>query len=262
MLFYKTFENKNTTQWMVFIHGLGGSSAVFYKQIAVFAAEYNLLLIDLAGHGQSKARLPFSRQYSYDEIISNVMEVIDYLQLTACHFMGCSMGTIVIRKIAQLYPQRVKSMIMAGTIIEFNLRSKILLTIVRPLRKFMPYMWIYKFYSKILMPKKRHQFSRNMFIDNAIKIGQKEFSRWLALTTKITDYLSHIYSLKISIPTLYIMGEEDYMFLPRVKQFLEKYPSKNAFLSIVPNAGHLCNIDNSLFFNKTAMNFLKNMKEI
>jgi len=37
MLFYKTLENKVSDQWVVFVHGAGGSSAIWYKQLRAFS---------------------------------------------------------------------------------------------------------------------------------------------------------------------------------------------------------------------------------
>ncbi|MDX5477069.1 MAG: alpha/beta hydrolase, partial [Cyclobacteriaceae bacterium] len=53
MLYYKTYHHPSSQEWVVFIHGAGGSSSIWYKQIREFKEEFNLLLIDLRGHGRS-----------------------------------------------------------------------------------------------------------------------------------------------------------------------------------------------------------------
>jgi pimeloyl-ACP methyl ester carboxylesterase len=58
MLYYKTIINKKSTEWIVLIHGFGGSSTIFYKQIHPFSYTHNLLLVDLKGHGHSSAEQP------------------------------------------------------------------------------------------------------------------------------------------------------------------------------------------------------------
>jgi pimeloyl-ACP methyl ester carboxylesterase len=37
-----------------FVHGAGGSSSIWFKQIRDFQKQYNVLLLDLRGHGESK----------------------------------------------------------------------------------------------------------------------------------------------------------------------------------------------------------------
>ena len=45
-------------KWLVFIHGAGGSIATWNRQIDSLAPHFNLLLVDLRDHGQSKEIVP------------------------------------------------------------------------------------------------------------------------------------------------------------------------------------------------------------
>ena len=53
MLNYRTYKHKTSKSWVTFIHGAGGSSSIWFKQIRDFKLAHNLLLIDLRGHGGS-----------------------------------------------------------------------------------------------------------------------------------------------------------------------------------------------------------------
>ena len=54
MLHHIIYKNENpNAEWIVFIHGAGGSSTIWFKQINAFRKEYNLLLVDLRGHGRT-----------------------------------------------------------------------------------------------------------------------------------------------------------------------------------------------------------------
>ena len=49
MLHYTIYKNNDTSlPWLTFIHGAGGSSSIWHKQIRFFSKFFNLLLIDLA----------------------------------------------------------------------------------------------------------------------------------------------------------------------------------------------------------------------
>ena len=54
MLNYEIYDNKKEN-WVVFLHGIGGSTLTWKKQIEAFSEKYNLLLLDLQGHGKSKS---------------------------------------------------------------------------------------------------------------------------------------------------------------------------------------------------------------
>ena len=53
MLHYKTYTNSQFDKWVVMVHGAGGSIEVWFRQVADYARHFNLLLVDLAGHGGS-----------------------------------------------------------------------------------------------------------------------------------------------------------------------------------------------------------------
>ena len=57
VLHYITYHHKTATEWVTFVHGAGGSSSIWFKQIREFKKHYNVLLLDLRGHGNSKSSL-------------------------------------------------------------------------------------------------------------------------------------------------------------------------------------------------------------
>ena len=56
MIYYTKYvsDNSNNRKWITFVHGAGGSSTIWFKQIKYFSKKYNLLLLDLRGHGDSE----------------------------------------------------------------------------------------------------------------------------------------------------------------------------------------------------------------
>ena len=57
MLYYKVVNNKylhKDKEWTLMLHGIGGNLNIFKKQIDVLSENYNLLLVDLHGHGNSQ----------------------------------------------------------------------------------------------------------------------------------------------------------------------------------------------------------------
>ena len=51
MIYYTKYvsDNSNNREWITFVHGAGGSSTIWFKQIKYFSKKYNLLLLDLRG---------------------------------------------------------------------------------------------------------------------------------------------------------------------------------------------------------------------
>jgi pimeloyl-ACP methyl ester carboxylesterase len=54
---------------------------------------------------------------------------------------------------------------------------------------------------------------------------------------------------------LYVMGSEDHMFLPPVRQIVEKH--KNSALKVIEQCGHVCNVERPGAFNRISIQYLK-----
>ncbi|SEN25997.1 Pimeloyl-ACP methyl ester carboxylesterase [Mesobacillus persicus] len=256
MLHFKTYELSPSHDWAVFIHGAGGSSSIWYRQIKEFKKHFNVLLLDLRGHGKSKSKKTSAKQaYSFDEVSFDILEVMNHLRIKSAHFIGISLGTILIRNIAKFEPNRIKSMILGGAVIRLNTRVKTLMFLGNLTKKFIPYMWLYRLFAWCLMPKKRHGQSRLLFVEQAKKLCQKEFIKWFKLTKDVSPLLIHFEETPVNIPTLYIMGNEDYMFLLPVQEVVKE--SNNAKLTILENSGHVCNVDQAQRFNEISIEYLK-----
>ena len=259
MIHYTKFVCKNkNANWITFVHGAGGSSTIWYKQIKYFSKNYNLLLLDLRGHGKSKAIAlnPFKKKYTFNSITNDILEVIDAEKIKKSHFVGISLGTILIRNFAEKNPQRVQSLIMGGAIMKLNLRSKILMFLGNSTKSILPYMWIYNLLAFIIMPNKNHKESRLLFVNEAKKLYQKEFKKWFQLTTELVPLLKFFRQIEITIPTYYIMGDQDYMFLPSVKELVKAH--KKSLLFVIPNCGHVVNVEKPNTFNSKMFEFLNN----
>lgn len=254
MLHYNTYLHNDTTKpWVTFVHGAGGSSSIWFSQIRHFKKDYNLLFVDLRGHGKS-TEVHLAETYSFKNITDEVVEVIDYLKIEQTHLLGISLGTIIIMDMAHRYPTKVSSLVMGGAVMYLNFRAQVLMKLGVFGRKFIPYLWLYKFFAYIIMPKKTHKPSRSFFVNEAKKMNQKEFINWFSLVSGVNSLLTYFRVTKINIPVFYIMGEEDYMFLPSVKKIAEQ--DKSIQLSVIPNCGHVVNIEKSEIFNNLAKEFI------
>ena len=257
MLYYKEHITDPANDWVVFVHGAGGSSSIWFRQLKAFKSKFNVLLIDLRGHGKSKDLLQkyYEESYSFELISKDILEVLDHLEIKSAHFVGVSLGTIIIRSLAELQPNRIKSGILCGAITRLNIRSRFLVFLGHTFKKVVPYMWLYKFFAWIIMPRKRHAFSRNLFIREAKKLYQKEFIKWFKLTNEVNPLLRYFKEKEITTPMLYVMGSEDYMFLPPVKQIVAKH--KNSVLEVIDDCGHVCNVEQPQLFNTVSLAFLE-----
>ncbi len=257
MLYHKTFPHKNSKTWVVFIHGAGGSNIVWFRQLREFKKHFNVLLVDLRGHGRSKKEYTQEEIYKFDEIAMDVIRTMDHLKIEKAHLVGISLGCIVIRAMDKLAPGRTESIVLGGAVVQFNTRMKALVSLARILHSVVPYMWLYKINAWILIPYKKDIDSRKLFIKEAIRLGEREFKKWLRMSTEIKDNLQEFIIKEASAPVLYLMGDRDHMFLPMVSNLVKKH--FNSKLEVIKNSGHVCNIDQPDIFNEHTIRFIKSI---
>tara|TARA_B100001173_G_scaffold146999_1_gene127567 strand:- start:347 stop:706 length:360 start_codon:yes stop_codon:yes gene_type:complete len=118
-------------------------------------------------------------------------------------------------------------------------------------------MWIYKLLAFIIMPNKNHKESRSLFINEAKKLYQKEFKKWFQLTTELVPLLRFFRQIEIAKPTYYIMGDQDYMFLPSIREIVKNH--KRSKLFVIQNCGHVVNVDRPNTFNSKMLEFLNKL---
>jgi len=224
MLYSKPFYNSPDKDWVVFIHGAGGSSSIWHRQLKAFQEHFNVLLVDLRGHGKSKEmstmKKYYKEKYTFKTVSKDVLEVLHKNGIEKAHFVGVSLGTIIIRTIAEMEPEIVKSLVMCGAITRLDIRSRILVWLGHTFKKIVPFMWLYKLFAWIIMPKKHHEESRLLFVGEAKNLAKKEFLKWFRLTYEVNPLLRYFKEKEMEAPTLYVMGEEDHMFLPPVKKMV------------------------------------------
>ena len=253
MLYHSIYKAENSSnKWITFIHGAGGNSSIWFNQVRFFKAYFNVLLIDLRGHGKSKVS-PKGTKYTFNIIIDDILNVLDYNKIEKSHFVGISLGSILIQKMIQLHSNKVEKIGLGGAILNLNLQSRFLMYMGKLTQSVLPFIWIYTFFAYVIMPYKAHRKSRALFIKEAKKISHAEFGRWYKLTATILPVLAKIRGKQLKPPTLYIMGIQDYMFLPFVKKIIMIH--QNATMIILPGSGHVVNIDQPDLFNDNLLNF-------
>ncbi len=259
-LSYEKYTKPQHKDWIIFIHGAGGSSKTFTRQIAAFRKHFNLLLPDLQDHGNSKdLELTKDNKITFDEIAHNVINLLDELEIKEAHFLGISMGSIIIRVIEDIRPSLIKSIVIGGGIMKLNRRTHLLFKSGVFLSSFIPYHKLYQLVAWILMPYENHKVARRLFVREAAGIKQEAFKVWLGLLAELKHKLDNYFNLPVNKPTLMIMGSEDFAFLKDSIIYSEKF--KFIHFQILQRCGHVCNIEKSEEFNKQSLEFLLQLSD-
>jgi pimeloyl-ACP methyl ester carboxylesterase len=258
-MYYKTLIHPSAKEWIVLFHGFGGNSSIFYKQIKAFRSEYNLLLLDLPGHGKSS----YPKNVDLFEYSSNMtIDIMNKLKIESAHFVGISLGTIIMQEIALRKPALIKSMVLGGATPKLKKWGEFLcrLSVFYPLRKILPHMVPYRIFARVLLPKRNHSDSRKAFIKEAYKLSKETYLGWVLSGLNAYTTYDILKEKPNKIPKLYISGSEDHMFLSNTIEYAKQ--EENSTMEIIQRCGHVCNIEESDTFNELAVSFMKRVDKL
>ena len=100
--------------WITMVHAMTQDRRVFSTQVEAFKADYQILLIDLPGHGLATS---VSGPYGHLEMMRHVSRVLDLAQIGPSHFWATHTGTAVGLLLAAREPDRLKTLILEGVVI-------------------------------------------------------------------------------------------------------------------------------------------------
>jgi pimeloyl-ACP methyl ester carboxylesterase len=240
-------------EWVVFIHGIGGSTKTWKKQIELFSEKYNLLLLDLPGHGENADNIIHC--VDPRKLNDGIKGTLDYLNIRSAHFVGLSLGTIVIANFAVQHPTYVKGIILGGAVLDICGIYRACVSFANGIKRLVPYKLLYKFFAWFMMPKSNHEKSRMIFLREVVKLNKETMFAWigyLADSLHPGNLFSKLDDLGKNI--LFISGEEDHCFLRGSKLLANKLHT--AEIKVIEHCGHICSIEKANIFNQYALSYL------
>ena len=102
---------------LVFAHGVGGNHAHWFNQIAFFGERYQTIVFDQRGFGNSRDPGGPGRT----RFVEDLRVLLDHLGLDRVTLVAQSMGGGTCLGFTAAYPERVKALVLADTVIGFKL---------------------------------------------------------------------------------------------------------------------------------------------
>ncbi len=108
---YKIY-GKDDSYPLICVHGFGSKKETWIAQVGMLSDKFKVIIFDQRGAGKSdRPEEPFTMDVFADDI-ANLM---DFLNIDKAHFMGFSLGGMILQNFVLKYPERVNKIILINT---------------------------------------------------------------------------------------------------------------------------------------------------
>ncbi len=258
-IFYELFGDPSKPTF-VMTHGLGGHGRGYEEQIEPFSAEFQLLLWDMRGYGQSE-RVPVTDgAYSRWTHAKDLSELLKALGIDAAHIHGHSLGGLVSQQFALDYPEQTLSLVIQDTSAEIKQEyldgwDDMLATVREKGIGALPYnprrSWGDKYIAEHeddIKQRTEESAERNSpeVYAEGVRISGPELG-----AHPVADDLG-----AITCPVLVICGNDDRLTPPGGLVRIHRAIPQSS-LVIIPEAGHFPNVEATHEFNEAILAFLR-----
>lgn len=236
-------------EWVLFLHAAFVNHNMFRAQVDYFQDRYNVLTLDLIGHGNSKNTKKGDR---IDRMSGWINEILKKEKIEKIHIVGVSLGAVIAQDFANRYPKAVQSLACFGGYDINNFDSSLqkkngMAQMCMMLKAFFSVKWFAEANKKISAYTARAQED---FYQMNIEFPKKSFLYLASLNTmvKVRQAAPREYPLLIGC------GQHDIpMELSAVEMWRNKEPECRVV--IFDGAGHCVNMDVPQRFNQVMEEF-------
>lgn len=244
------YESVGTGKPLLFLHGLGSCGADWLLQIPYFSQNYQVITPDLRGHGKSQKQ---ADSYAIADLAKDMAELLEALEIASCDVVGLSLGSFVALQLALDFPQKVKSLTLAGTTSCIKDVGQFLLSLKKILITLCPMWLVAKMVAYGCFPEQKKNGLRTL-CEERLKTNDKKVYQKLFLALLSYDVAARL--SEIRCPVLLIAGEHDLLLPARHAEKMAQLLS-HATLYTIKGAGHVMPIDSAEAFNKRLGEFLQ-----
>lgn len=241
-----SYESRGKGETILFLHGLGSRGEDWRFQLPAFRDNYQVITVDLPGHGNSQADME-------SLTIDNIAESISHLLDKPSHIVGLSFGSFIALKLALLHPEKVKSLTLFGSTCRIQDIGRLRLFMRQLAVKILPLSLVAKAIAFLCFPKKEQKELRTT-CQNHVASVKKEV--YLKLSKEIFQFDVSERFNEIQCPVLIVAGRKDHILPPRHAEKLHRL-LPNSELHIIETAGHIMPIDSPTVCNQLLQNFIR-----
>ncbi len=244
---------------ILFLHAFPLNRTMWAPQVAGLKDQYRVIAIDLRGHGESDAPL---WRYTLDQFAEDINGLLDYLGIAKATFVGLSMGGYILFTLYQKNPALFQSLVLADT------RATADTPEAKAARFSMAQIAYRRGASAIadlMLPKLLSPSSCERRAD------LQDHLRTIITSNQVSGIIGDLMAMEerpdstpllrtIHVPTLVIVGEDDVASPRDEVDDMARHIPGSTFV-VIPEAGHLSNMENPESFNAAIRTFLTSLEK-
>lgn len=244
----------------LFLHGIGGGRVNWTAQLVESGALMRSAALDLRGYGDST--LGF-RQSTIDDYCADILRVAEALGAKKLVLCGLSYGSWIATSFAMRYPQMLAGLILSGGCTgmseagpeereAFRLSREVPMNAGQTPADFAPAV------VKVLASPDAPNSIREILHASMAAIPSATYRDALNC---FTNPLERFDFSKLSMPVLMMTGEFDRLAPPAeirsvAARITDAQTMADVQFEIIPDAGHVCNLENPVVYNRHLLAFL------
>ncbi len=244
---------------VIFIHGYPLSQRIWEPQAAVLAKNARIIAPDMRGHGESQS---ITGPYSMELFADDIAALLDELQIKEkVVICGLSMGGYAALAFYRKYFERMSGLILAATRAADDTpqgRQSRDATAERARHEGIEQV-VSAMLPKMLAPKTVSQNLELLKLVESIMMSVSLEGMIADLQAMRDRPDSRLMLKEITIPTLVLHGLDDQL-IPYQDAEAMNAEIPNSTIQLIPNAGHLLNLEQPETFNLAVRNFLTKLQ--
>lgn len=239
---YYEIKDNNKNEWIVLLHCICANMHIFDTYIDKLSEKYNILSIDLPGHGESKE---YSGKVEFKEVANEIFKIIEENNVHTFTIWGISLGCVVAKYMLGIKPEKINKIIFESP--AFYIENKLYLFMFKLFNKvkyIIPKSIYLNSFIHAVIPGRNRKNIRKIMYDMLRKSNYKILSMWLGILNK--EYKSKNFDTlnNSNVDKYYILGDKDYIFKNGTIKNIKE--NENNRIIIEKKCGHLCHLETTI----------------
>ena len=233
---------------ILFIHGSGGSSALWENQVDALKTHVNTIALDLPGHGRSSGP-GLDRVEDYSAVVADFIETAGIPAPIPC---GLSIGGAIVLQLVLEHKTRFKAAILVNTGARLRVMPLLFETIKNDYKGYLNSITAFAASGKTDPVKLASFMAESAKCPPEVTYGDFTACARFNVMEKLSA---------ITIPVLILTAEDDKLTPPKYGSYMKEHIN-NASMTDIKDAGHLSPLEQPEAFNRAIIDYLKKGKLI